>query len=361
MVRSSLHRPAAIAALAATPILAADGNAYAECVPTSADLSWVRLAGAEGCPGAAAIRAEVVRRIGKDIGSPGDGKVIEAVVERLEGRWSVRIATSGCGAERTVRELTSDAPTCEPLASAAVLVIALTVDPGAALSPPRGNKTDSIQAPVPGAPAPAPPPAPPPPGATAKPPHSSAPERAPPPPEARIAPPPGIETRVTWRGLLAMGLLPGVAPGLAWSAEWRIPPWIVLSSGLFHLPEQPAPDPTFAFGMTAGWVGLCGDLLRFSRITVAPCARFLAGSIHAVVRTHPTIVGTGPGQRAWAGASAGARLGVRIAGPVQAEVGADLIVPITRHAFVLRGEPEPVFLQPPVTGAIYLGVGVAFP
>lgn len=360
MARSSFHRPAALAALAVTPLLAGGGTAYAECVPTSADLSWVRLSGAEGCPGAAAIRAEVVRRIGKDIGSPGEGKVIEAVVERLEGRWSVRIATSGCGAERTVRELTSDAPTCEPLASAAVLVIALTVDPGAALAPPvppRGNKTDSIQASAPGAPTPAAPP----PDATTKPARRPAPERPPAAPDARTTPPPGIETRVTWRGLLAMGLLPGVAPGLAWSAEWRIPPWLVVSSGLFHLPEQPAPDPTFAFGMTAGWVGLCGDLLRFSRIEVAPCARFLAGSIHAVVRTHPTIIGTGPGQRAWAGASAGARLGARIAGPVRAEVGADLIVPITRHAFVLRDEPEPVFLQPEVTGAIYLGVGVAFP
>lgn len=348
-------------------------GAQAECPAASADVSWVRLAGAESCPGAAAIRGEVARRIGQAIGSPGDGKIVEAVVQGSPGRWSVRIATSGCGTDPAVREIESDAPTCEPISSAAVLVIALAIDPGAALAPPAPPASSAAPAAAPAAssaaPAPAPaasdstPPAPPPtasPGPPQRPPAT----RPRPPAGARAAPSvpaPSVETRFTLRGLATFGLLPAAAPGIAWSSEWRIPPWLVLSTGVFYLPEQPAEDPTFAFGMTAGWAGLCADFLRVWRITIAPCARLLGGAIHAVVRTHPTIVGTDPGQRAWAGASLGARAAARIAGPVQVELGSDVIAPITRHEFGLRDDPEPIFLQPPVTLALFAGIGVAFP
>lgn len=327
------------------------------CAVESADVSWVRSPGAESCPTASAIRREVTRRIGKPIGSPGEGRVIEATVERGEGRWSARIITSGCGEEPAVRKLESDASSCEPIASAAVLVIALAIDPRVALAPPAPEASEGDTA-ASASPPPSPPMAAPSPKPKPAPPEPGLPKGPPPLPRA---PEPGVETRITVRGLVALGLLPSEAPGVAWSSEWRFPPWIVASTGLLFLPERSADDPTFAFGMTAGWIGGCADLLRFSQISIGPCARVLAGTIHAVLRTHPTIVGTEPGQRFWAGGSAGARLTARIAGPLQAELGADLIAPITRHAFKLRDDPEPIFLQPPVASALYAGAGLAFP
>ena len=42
-------------------------TARAECAPGAADISWVRLEGAEICPTAARIRADVARRLAIEI------------------------------------------------------------------------------------------------------------------------------------------------------------------------------------------------------------------------------------------------------------------------------------------------------
>ncbi|UQA56756.1 hypothetical protein [Polyangium aurulentum] len=317
--------------------------AHAECAREAADVSWVRLAGAEACPDAGAIRTEVARRLGTEIGAKGEGRSIEAVVEGKPGAYSARIHIRGCGAPEAERTITSEAATCTPIANAATLVIALAIDPEAALRPPAEEP-----APTPPKPAPTPPKATPP-----KP--RAAPEIAPAPP-----PEPRVETAVTLRGLATVGLLPKVAPGVAWSAEWRPHPIFVVTSGLSWLPEQRADDPTFAFGMTAGWVGACADLLRTTNVSLGPCARILAGAIHAVLYTDPEVTPTDPGARAWVGLGAGARVAVRVVGPLRVEAGLDLVAPLTRHAFSLRDASAPVFLQPPLTGALFLGAGVAF-
>lgn len=348
------HAPSSLLALAA--LICVPGPARAECEAASADVSWVRGPGAETCPTAAEIRSEVARRLGRSIGAPGEGKAIEVTVEKTGDGWAARIVAAGCGGERAVRELTSAAPTCEAIASAAVLVIALAVDPQAALAPPPAPaETDSPVPPAPTVAAVAPPAAP---VRPRRPPPAEAPAPAP----VAAAPDPGVETRLTLRGVGAAGLLPAFAPGIAWSGEWRFSRWLSASTGLLFLPEQPARDPTFAFGMTAGWAGACSDVFQLAgRLAAGPCVRFLAGTIHAVVRTHPSIVGSGPGQRAWAGASAGGRVLVRVAGPLLVEAGVEALAPFTRHAFELRDAPEPVFLQPPITALLYIGAGLAFP
>ena len=134
----------------------------------------------------------------------------------------------------------------------------------------------------------------------------------------------------------------------------------VVTSGLSWLPEQRAADPTFAFGMTAGWMGACADLLRSRAVSLGPCGRILAGAIHAVLYTDPEVTPTDPGARAWVGVGAGARIAVRVLGPLRVEAGLDLVAPLTRHAFTLKDAPEPAFLQPPVTGTLFLGAGLGF-
>src|SRR5262245_29303542 len=74
------------------------GAARADCAREATDLSWVRMSGAESCPPAASVRADVARRLGKEIGAPGEGRAIEVVVRGRPGEWSAEIRTRGCGA-----------------------------------------------------------------------------------------------------------------------------------------------------------------------------------------------------------------------------------------------------------------------
>ncbi|MFT3770423.1 MAG: hypothetical protein QM820_33770 [Minicystis sp.] len=330
--------------------------ARAECLPGAADVSWVRLEGAESCPAAARIRADVARRVGTAVGGPGEGRSIDAVVQGGPGRWTAQIRTRGCGAEEAVREITSKAPTCEPIASAATLVIALAIDPSAALGPPRAAEAPAPAAPrLPPFPPPAPPQLPPPwpPQApVAAPPP--APVAAPPPPTARV------EATVTLRGLATVGLLPVIGLGLALSAEWSVTPLVTVTTDLAWLPERRMANPTYGFGMTVGSMGACLEVLRFTTVSLGPCGRVLGGAIDAVLYTNPAITPVAPGQRAWAGLGVGARLAVRVVGPLRAEAGLDAIAPLTRYAFALEKPATPVFQQPPVTGALFLGAGVTF-
>ena len=369
---SSRSRPAK-AALVAAAISLAGRFAYAECSGSALDLSWVRLSGAEDCPTAAQIRKEVEQRNGKPISAPGEGKTVEVVVERKNGQWTARIQIQGCGEDRTLRELVNDAPTCEPLARAAVIVIALAGDAGATKETPDGpvsaqsaskdvSPSAAPQSAAPQSATSAPKSAAPPPKSAASAPAQTKPQ----PPGATQEPLPkgpdrAFDTSITARALLTTGIVPNLAPGIALSAQWRISHWVSLTAGMMHLGEQPAANPTFAFGSTLGWIGACADVAHFSRVVAGPCLHIVGGSVHAVVHTHPTIIGTGPGQRAWVGSALGGRAGVRIVGPLYAELGAEAVLPWTRYAFVLRDDPSPVYLQPAVGSVFYLGVGVAFP
>lgn len=334
-----------VLALALSPLAA-----RAECVPGAADVSWVRLEGAESCPTAAQIRAEVARRLETELGGAGEGRSIEVVVQGRPGGWTAQVRTRGCGAPDAVREIASKALTCESIANAATLLIALAIDPAATLRPPR-----AADAPPPPAIATSPPP----PMDRAPPPSLPSPPRDQPTP---IAPPASthVETAVTLRGLATAGLLPVIGFGFAWSAEWSVTPLLTLTTGLAWLPERRMADPTYGFGLTTGWIGACAEILRVSWATLGPCGRLLAGAIDAVLYTNPAVTPTEPGGRAWGGLGAGLRLAVRVVGPLRAEAGIDLVAPLTRHAFSLKDPTRPIFQQPPVTGALFLGAGVAF-
>lgn len=232
-------------ALACAALSTAAGAARAECTREAADVSWVRLAGAEVCPEAARIRAEIARRLGTALGTAGEGRSIEAIVEGGPGAWAARIHVRGCGAPEAVRAITSNAQTCTSLANAATLVIALAIDPEAALRPPAAEPAPPEKKPAPEKPRPVTPLRP-------RGPVLARPRPAPQKPARRALQ--HVQTAVTMRGLVALGLLPKVGPGVAWSAEWKPNPLLVVSSGLSWWSEQRAGDPTFGFGMTAGWM-----------------------------------------------------------------------------------------------------------
>ncbi|WP_129346898.1 hypothetical protein [Sorangium cellulosum] len=337
----------------------APAAARAACDGGAADVSWVRLEGAEAqCPAAAQVRAEVSRRLRRELGATGEGPSIEAVVQGRPGAWSAQIRTEGCdGAPPAVRKLTDSAMTCEPIATAATLLIALAIDPEADLSEPPPAPAADPEPPPPPRPAPAPAAISPP----AEPPFPWPAEPPPRPPPAEPPPPPSLS--VAWRGLAALGLLPAPAPGAALSAEWSFLPRWTLSTGALWLPELRADDPTFAFGITAGWLGACVEAIRSRAVALGVCGRLVAGSIHAVIfedLDEPRVVPTTPGARPWLSAAAGPRLAVRVVGPLRIEAGVDLLVPATRYSFRVQGDLPAAFEQPAVAGTVFGGLGVTF-
>ncbi|WP_437970186.1 hypothetical protein WMF04_13165 [Sorangium sp. So ce260] len=349
--------------LGACAALAPAGARAQECDRAAADVSWVRLAGAEAqCPSASQFRAEISRRLGRELVTTGKVASIEAVVQGQPGAWSATIRTQLCdGAPPTVREFSDHGLSCDGIVAAAAVHIMLTTDPEAGLAPPA-------EAPPAPAAEPPPPPAavqPPSPPAAVRAPEPPFPwpaetQPAPPPPEA--APPAGIS--VAWRGFASVGIVPSPGAGVALSGEWAVLPRWTLETGALWLPEQHATRRTFAFGLTAGWLGGCLETVRSPSLVFGLCGRVVAGAIYAVIygdeQITPTILPTDVGSRAWVSLGAGTRLGVRIVGPLRLETGIDLFVPMTRYSFQLQDGQPAGFEQPAVAGAAFGGVGVTF-
>ncbi|WP_433935514.1 hypothetical protein AB3662_12355 [Sorangium cellulosum] len=349
-------RMAVVFGCAAT--MAPAGARAEECDLAAADVSWARLEGAEAqCPSASQVRAEVSRRLGRELVTTGKVTSIEAVVRGQPGAWSAQVRTEGCdGAPPTVRTIADHGMSCDGITAAVTQIIVLAVDPDAKLTSPDPPP------PPPAEPPPRPPPPPAPPSATAKAPEPPFPwpaeTRATPPPPP--PPPPPVGVSITWRGLASVGLVPSPGAGVALTGAWSVLPRWTVETGALWLPEQHATDATFAFGLSAGWLGACVEAVHSDAVALGLCGRVLAGAVYAVIDEDERYVPTDPGARGWVSAGAGARLGIRLVGPLRVETGVDLFAPMTRYSFRLEGEQPPPFEQPAVGGAAFVGVGVTF-
>src|SRR6185312_12999827 len=98
------------------------------------DLRWT--APAE-CPAAGAVRAEVDRLLGPSSARPPAPIAVTAEVARDDqGAWRVHLETPGEGAPR-VREI--QGATCAAIADATAMILALMIDPDAALASPSAR------------------------------------------------------------------------------------------------------------------------------------------------------------------------------------------------------------------------------
>jgi hypothetical protein len=70
---------------------------------------------------------------------------------------------------------------------------------------------------------------------------------------------------------------------------------------------------------------------------------------------------TQPGDQPWFGLSLSGRAQVRLVGPLHIEAGAELIAPLTRNPFDVRGQTTAVFQESSVAGCGFLGVGASIP
>jgi hypothetical protein len=323
-----------VAALALPP---ESTRAQSQAQPSgTAELSWVRDAGARDCPDARALRAAVADRLGRDPFGPGPGPTIEATAEHHDGTWSAHIAAYGTdGRVIGERELSSNAADCASLAAATALAVALVIDPDAVA---RAAAARDAVARTQRRPAP---------------PAGTAVARAPTATSDRV---------VSWvdlRGLASAGLLPGFAPGVGLSADLALSSWLTLSAALAYWPEQKksAGSGAIAFGLSAASLAACGEPVALAAVGVAACAGAWLGSLHSVIYE---LIPTAPGDRLWSALSAGARIYAPRAAPVRASLALDALAPLTRQRFTVGGQPGTAFRQSAVAFHAQLGLGVRF-
>lgn len=297
--------------------------------------AWARDESAEHCPDGPTIAREVTRRLGRDPFVTDDAPSIEASVRRDGPRWTAHLVVRDASdASLGVREFTSDAPDCGPIAAAITLGVALSIDPAAALRPP---------------PPPTTPPSPP----------------SPPPAPPRVILPPETpwsrRAGVSLRALGALGLLPSVSPGVALSAEGPIVGRLRWSVALLYLPDSGLVTSrgSFAFGLVAAQLGPCLDLWRPPRASLTGCVGVELGALRSVVlRGDPSTVG----ERPWVALSAGLRLRARLLGPLAGELGVEAVAPLVRDRFFEGGPArDTAFQQGPLAGVAFAGLGIQFP
>lgn len=317
--------------------------AWAEPPPTF-ELSVVRLEGAGSCPSGTAFERRVAARLGRIPFTEPAERTIETLLSRKEDAWRAEITLrDATGIVQGRREIEAVGADCEPLAEATALALALAIDPDAALGSPATVPELQPVAPPQLSPPPCPPP-----------------RRPACPSCSRAVCPPvpgGPYIAASVRAVLALGLIPGPAPGVALNAEAGSHT-VRGHAGLIYLPETFADDPRFAFGLTTAAAGACALLRSRGSFDLGFCGEIQLGAIHAVVRDALPI---DPGDEPWVAAALGPRLRVDVSLPVVIDVGMSAVVPFVARSFDLRGAEEPAF-EPATVGAVgFIGVGMRTP
>lgn len=350
----------------AEPTPAVDERAFA--------LSWVRLDGAESCPARPQLAAEVGARLGRSPFSPDAEQAIEVAVSREDGRWLVRIhARASDGTVLGSRVLESDGDDCSAVFSATVLALALTVDPDAeqrlsarttANTPPPapnaplpstgGTASSSPLPPAPTLPAAVPVQAPPsmsrPDPPDAMPPRATAAPIDVPPTRSAAASTGSLRIAMQVGPTLALGLLPGAAPGMVVRGQGTAVSGWGFDLGALLLPaRRTGPDDDVAdigVGLSTGFLGASFAPLR-DEVSLSFSLGGQAGAQHVAVYS-PTPLEQGPGNYFWAALRGGASLGLMLVPPVGVGLAAEAVIPLTRHTYSVLGEPEPAFETRPV-------------
>jgi hypothetical protein len=274
----------------------------------------------------------VVGRLGSNPFARPPTQFIEAVVTQKPDGHQVHIAMRAAdGKLLGSRSLTSTAPDCRSIATAAALTIAILIDPDVLARAP-------VPTPVP---APAPP----------------APAPAPPPPAPASTLPPGRVVGLVGAG---WGVLPGTAVGAGLAATADVSRRAAIGVSTVFFPERrtAAPDDGFAFGLAYGQAVGCFVIIPEAPVRWEVCAGATAGVLHAVVLSAEPA---GPGQR-WTFALAElTRVIVPLFRAAALEIGVEATQPLLRRAFFVEGRPagmDTVFTLPVSAFTGWLGVGL---
>ncbi len=330
--------PVAVALLATAALARAEPVPPARpAAPVTSSLSWVRLPGAEACIGSRALAVAVERRLQHEVFVPASRAAI-AVEGRVEpvttggkGFRAVILVSDEAGVPQGSREILGASSDCAAMNDDLALVIAVMIDPEAALAP----RLPAAKAPRP------PPPAPPPP--------------VPPPPPC--VDPPSWHVSLEAGGEAMVGLLPGVSGGVLLRTHIEPPRFWAFELGGVLFPAVSAAQGTVSasFQLAEAIALVCPLTLRAFGGTLSACAGVEVGSI----RGDSPAVALGFEEGVFNVALAG-RARRRLVGPLMAGAGLGLSVPILRERF-LTSPGGDLFSMAPVAGTVDLSLGIEFP
>jgi hypothetical protein len=300
------------------------------------DFTWLA---PEGCPSAGSVHTEIDGLLGAAAGARAREHLsVRATVER-GALWLVTLETQSGTAtgHRTI-----EAVTCQALASATALIVALMIDPDGVAA--RGKKGEEARL--------TPPPA--------APPRVALPS-APPTP---VTPTPAMRATFGLVGLGAsgdLGVLPGpdvdlfAAMGLVrghWRAELRA------AYGLRNVRSDPLVEAGGAYGSFRFFVGTLAGcwMMLGTAVDLGPCAEVELGAVRGEgVGNLQTTSETTP----WFGAGAGGALVLKASSWLHFPLHADAVVPLWRPSYVFRYD-SPIFRAWPVGGRLTASVEVQF-
>lgn len=346
-VRASLPRVRRLAFIAALCAVPAVARAQAPG-PRTSSLSWIRMPGAESCVSTQELARDVEARLGRPVfvsAAAADVSVEGRIEPRARGGWhAVIVLRDARGATLGTRDLDRPEPSCSVMREPLALVVAVMIDPDAALA------RTPAPAPVP-APTPAPAPAP---VIIERPVPVLLPVPAPTPPEpptwrldagaslagsAGLLPAPGF-------GAYAGGLLepPGFIPLEAFGVAW-------LDTSV----NRSGASGTFSLDAVGG--GLCPLHLQTGALRAYAC---LDGEVGL---STGRVAGSPIDRELFVAGALEGRASLRIAGPFALRAGVSFVVPALRHDFTGQGTAGSVdlFRMSPVAGMADLGLGVLFP
>lgn len=292
----------ALAAAAALACLAAPAEARA------ADFEWTA---PPACPSRESVLDAVTRALGSSTTADVGALRARAVVESTGSGFRVRLSTPS--GERAL-----DADTCDQLAEAVALILALAIEPARGAAP----KEERVA-----------------PAEVAR--------------DARSERPVGSAGRAPLLALGAgqladVGTLPGAAIGAEIFAGIRVPPLRVEVAGAFWAPQRESVGSSNAGGELTLLSGVAhGCLLPvLGRFELGGCIGAGVDSMSATA-FGPIVASRGSG--AWAVVAGEARVGVSLLPWLALHAGLGLHVPVTRPSFVIEGVGQ-VHRPAPVSG-----------
>ena len=337
-----------IAGLLAAALVVAVAPARADIPPPrTSSLAWVRLPGAEACIDMRSLAEAVERRLGRPaFVTPTRGDLaIEAriaPVQNAEGWRATILVVDAKGQPLGQRALQSDRADCHAIDEELELVMALLIDPSAALSPPV-----ALAVPV-----------------SLAPPVALAANACPPP--ASSSPTPAQP----WRGgaeagtVAGLGLLPSsIAVGLQIRAHVAPPrgPSFELGGALWLDSTVRTTHAEPAFSLAYGWLSVCPVDVNVRGSALSACLGAQLGSLRVSAAALPSVYRQ---EQLVFSLAAEGRLRRRIAGPLFLGLGLGLAVPTVRDRFFFTdgaGTRHDVFQASPIAALLDLGLGIELP
>ncbi len=323
----TVGRCRSVAAKSALLASALTGSAQAAGPPPrTSSLSWVRLAGADACVSTQDLARGVETRLGRAVfvSAAQADLSVEGRIEPAHGKpgWrALLVLRDAKGAQLGTRELARDEGSCDSMREPLVLVVALMIDPDAAMDPPKPApaplppepKTIVVEKPVPvyvNVPVEVP--------------------RAPDPPAWHFDAGASLATSV---GLFGNPGLGGHVSGLL------EPPGFIPLEGYGALWVDPTSEGGPTFSLAYVGAGLCPLRYREGILAAYGCASGQLGYLRTA---------TSSAAQVYAAGAAEGRVSVKLLGPFAARAGLSLVVPVVR-------------MSSPVAATLDAGLGVMIP